>query len=376
MKVHRPRPVPVTSRPLKLPFPSSFRLPARLRSAAIPLLLAAGVGVGFLVVLRSERARLVSPSPPPAPAPLPTVTALGRLAPVGEVRTIAPPSSTTGQQTILRLLVEEGDAVRPGQMLAILDGQPRLQAAVERAEAQERLARTRLAIARADHRSGLGGQLAKVQSLQAQLRTAEAESRRYEILFARGALSASDRDARDLTRDTVAASLRDAEAQLTRQRASEGGTSLDVEAAQRSLAEAQAALRSARAEREQSLVRTPIAGRVLSVRSRAGEVPGSAGIVEIGQTDRMQVIAEVYQSDLTRVRVGQPVRITSTALEAPLEARVALVGAIVRRQSVINTDPSANTDSRIVEVRAPLTAASNGRAARLSNLQVRAVIGP
>jgi HlyD family secretion protein len=353
-----------------------FKLPTKPRPNAISLLLAAGVVAGVVVVMRSQQERPAPVPTPSAQAPLPTVTALGRLAPIGEVRTIAAPSSTTGQQTILRLLVEEGDAVRQGQVLAVLDGQPRLQAAVDRADAQVQLARNRLSIARADHLSGLAGQLAKVQSLQAQLRTAESERLRYQSLYLSGALSASDREAKDLTRDTVAASLRDAEAQLTRQRAAEGGISLDVESAERSLVEAEAARKAALAERDQSLVRSPIAGRVLSVQSRAGEVAGSAGILEIGQTDRMQVIAEVYQSDLPRVRVGQPVRITSAALLTPLEGQVGLVGAIVRRQSVINTDPTSNTDSRVVEIRAPLNAASSKHAAGLSNLQVRTVIGP
>lgn len=123
-------------------------------------------------------------------------------------------------------------------------------------------------------------------------------------------------------------------------------------------------------------MRSPVSGRVLSVLTREGESPGSGGIVRIGATDRMQVVAEVYESDLPRVRLGQPVRITSPALPHPLEARVARIGSIVLRQSVINNDPTANTDSRVVEVRAPLTAASNRRAGGLSNLQVRAVIGP
>jgi HlyD family secretion protein len=154
------------------------------------------------------------------------------------------------------------------------------------------------------------------------------------------------------------------------------GFSLDVDAAVRSLLQAQAAFQTARAALEESLVRSPINGTVLSVLSRAGESPGSAGIVQIGATDRMQVVAEVYESDLPRVRPGQPVRITSAALTSPLQARVGMVGAIVKRQSVINTDPSSNTDSRVVEVRAPLSPESNRRAAGLSNLQVRAVIGP
>ncbi len=88
------------------------------------------------------------------------------------------------------------------------------------------------------------------------------------------------------------------------------------------------------------------------------------------------MVAEVYESDLPRVKPGQPVRITSPALAQPLQARVGQIGAIVLRQKVINTDPSANNDNRVVEVRAPLTPGSNVRARGLTNLQVRAVIGP
>ena len=104
-----------------------FRLPTKLRPGAISLLLAAGVVAGVVVVLRSQQERPAPVPTPSAQAHLPTVTALGRLAPIGEVCTIAAPSSTSGQQTILRLLVEEGDAVHQGQVLAVLDGQPRLQ---------------------------------------------------------------------------------------------------------------------------------------------------------------------------------------------------------------------------------------------------------
>ena len=42
---------------------------------------------------------------------------------------------------------------------------------------------------------------------------------------------------------------------------------------------------------------------------------------------------------------------------------------------MINTDPSANTDARVIEVHAELDPASSRRAADLSNLQVTAVFG-
>ncbi len=352
---------------MDLSFPRRRWLPA-----LVALTLGGGC-IGLAVRLTQARRR----PPPQAIAPIRTVTALGRLEPVGEVRTIAAPSAGSGQPTLRSLLVEEGDRVRRGQVLAVLDSEPRLRAAVAEARAQSDQARARLTVVQADSRSGLGSQAARVASLRAQLRTAGAELERYQSLFERGAVSAQDRDDRRLTRETVAASLQEAQVQLARQRAGlAAGETVDVIAARRGLEAALAALASAQARHGDSLVRSPIDGRVLGVRSRAGEAAGTDGIVEVGQTDRMQVVAEVYESDRGRVRPGQPVRITSPALPGPLDARVGRIGAIVRRQAVINTDPSANTDSRVVEVHAPLTPASSARAAGFSNLQVRAVIGP
>ncbi|MFQ6538213.1 MULTISPECIES: HlyD family efflux transporter periplasmic adaptor subunit [Aphanothece] len=345
-------------------------------------LLGGGALVLGLAVLagRGLLQRPAAPSAPTVQQPIRTVTALGRLEPISELRTIAAPTSGAGQPTLLKLLVERGEAVKAGQLLAVLDNQPQLEAAVNAARAEVNLARSRLAIARADAGSGEASQLAKVRSLEAQQRTATTEARRYQNLYASGAVSAEDRDNRQLTLDTVSAALEEARALLVRQQARStagtGGVDLDVEAAQRGLEQAEANLERAVASRDDNLIRAPIAGTVLQVFARAGEAPGARGIVQLGQVGRMQVVAEVYESDLPRVKPGQPVRITSPALEQPLEGRVGQIGAIVLRQNVINTDPSANTDNRVVEVRAPLTPESNPLAARFTNLQVRVVIGP
>lgn len=270
--------------------------------------------------------------------------------------------------------------MKAGQLLAVLDNQPQLENGVAVARAEVNLARSRLAIARADAGSGEASQEAKVRSLEAQQRTAATEAGRYGALFASGAISAEDRDTRQLNLDTVTAALEEARVLLSRQQARStagaGGMDLDVEAAQRSLEQAEANLQRASAARDDNLIQAPIDGTVLQVLARAGESPGSGGILQIGQVRRMQVVAEVYESDLQRVKLGQPVRITSPALQRPLQGRVGSIGAIVLRQSVINTDPSANNDNRVVEVEAPLTQESNGRAAGFTNLQVRAVIGP
>ena len=348
------------------------------RRAQLGLVAAGGavvltLGVGLL--------RRATPSPPPVvERPIRTVTALGRLEPVSALRTIAAPLSGAGQPTLQALLVDRGDAVQAGQLLALLDNQPQLEAAVTAARAEVNLARSRLAIAHADAGSGEDSQQAKVRSLEAQQRSAATEAARYQSLFSSGAVSAEERDNRRLSLDTITASLQEARVLLARQQArstaGDGGVDLDVEASRRVLEQAQVNLQRAIAARDDNLIRAPIAGTVLQVFARAGEAPGAAGILQLGQTGRMQAVAEVYESDLPRVRRGQPVRITSPALTKPLQGRVKQIGAIVLRQNLINTDPSANTDNRVVEVRAPLTPESSRRAARFTNLQVRVVIGP
>jgi len=68
------------------------------------------------------------------------------------------------------------------------------------------------------------------------------------------------------------------------------------------------------------------------------------------------------------------VQITSDALPDELQGTVDRIGLQVRRQSVVNTDPSTNIDGRVVEVHVRLDKASNQKAAQLTNLQVKAVI--
>ncbi|MEO0971285.1 MAG: hypothetical protein AAFX80_23970 [Cyanobacteria bacterium J06639_18] len=53
---------------------------------------------------------------------------------------------------------------------------------------------------------------------------------------------------------------------------------------------------------------------------------------------------------------------------------VELVGLQVKRQDVINADPSSNIDSRIVETRVKLDEESSKKAANFTNLQVRVEI--
>jgi HlyD family secretion protein len=137
---------------------------------------------------------------------------------------------------------------------------------------------------------------------------------------------------------------------------------------------ARANLARAEAELELSRVRSPVDGQVLKIHAREGERVGLEGIVEIGETASMYAIAEVYETDIGRVRVGQRARISSPALERALEGSVERIGLRIGKQDVLGTDPVADTDARVVEVEVRLD--DPGPAARLTNLRVDVLFEP
>ena len=119
-------------------------------------------------------------------------------------------------------------------------------------------------------------------------------------------------------------------------------------------------------------VRSPIAGRVLEIHVRAGERVGPEGIAELGDTEAMYAIAEVYETDAARIGVGQRARIRSPALPRELDGVVERVGLKIDKNDVLTTDPVADADARVVEVEIRIT--DPGPAARLTNLRVEVVI--
>nr|WP_225225836.1 biotin/lipoyl-binding protein [Komarekiella delphini-convector] len=373
-------------------------------------------GIGFYTVKRWQNSANQEVQTPITKLPqLKTVTALGRIEPRGKVIKLSATASSEGSR-VEQLLVKEGDRVKPGQVIAVLDSRDRLQAALKEAQEEVKVAQANLmrtqagakrgeiaaqqaAIARlkAERQGSINAQTATIERLQATVHNAEAEEQRYQTLYEKGAISASQRDSKRLTLETAQKSLQEAQAQLNRsqstsqQQIKEATATLDkitdvpkvdVEAAQAEVNRAVAAMNLAKANLQQAYVRWPKAlgerslqdGQVFEIHARPGELVSNNGIADIGQTSQMYIIAEVYESDITKVRPKQRVRAIGDFLPIELEGTVERLGLQVRRQSVINTDPISNIDNRVVEVYIRLDDASSRKAASLTNMQVKAVI--
>lgn len=384
---------------------TSKPLPRRL----VALLTASTLTMGGLsaYVLWQFQAAAPPAERSPAPAAIKTVTALGRLEPQGEVIKLAAPSSVNGSK-VDQLLVQEGDRVQAGQVIAVLDSRDQRQADVAAAQEAVSVAEAQLAQILAGAKQGeiaaqqatidrlqavrqgdINAQAAAIDRLQTELENAQIEYQRYQSLYLEGAVSASQRDSKRLTLDTARKSLQEAQAELNRTQTSrseeieEARATLDqiaevrptdVAAARAEVQQAVAAVNQAKADLEQAYIRAPQAGVILDIHTRPGEVTSEDGILELGQTQRMVAVAEVYQSDIRKVELGQRARVTSNSIPGELWGTVERVGSQVRRQEIVNTDPSTNIDARIVEVEVTLDPASSQKAAKFTNLQVRVEI--
>lgn len=296
------------------------RYPLRSGGGAVALLLLA------VVIGRA----LDRPAPvPPAPVVQPrieSVSALGRLEPAGDVRKLAAPmGSMGGSPRISGLSVQEGDRVKRGQILATFDNRPGLLA-------------------------DLAAINARIGTLDRSIAMQRREVSRY----------------REASREGAASMV------LLEEKQDELAT---FEGQRR---EALAEKRGIEVDLKDSQLRSPIDGTVLRVYARPGERPGSDGILSVGASDRMEAIAEVYESDIGRIRLGQSASLISEngGFSGKLKAEVLRISPQIRQRDVLSTDPTGDADARIVEVRLALDPADAKRVQQLSGLKVIARFEP
>ncbi len=251
-------------------------------------------------------------------------------------------------------------------------------------------------------------QQANIDRLKAKLVNATKECQRYEFLLADGAIATSEKDRvcllqettqKQLTaaevnlieiKETLAQQISEAEANLARTKTtltkqiSQAEASfqaiaevrpVDVSVAQAELEVAEAVVKRARADLALAYVKSPIAGQILEINTWPGEVVDKTeGIVEVGNTENMYVVAEVYETEIDRIRIGQRAIITSDGIKPKLTGTIEDVGWQIGTKDVLGTDPVADVDARVVEVKIRLHPEDSKQVANLTNLQVNVLI--
>lgn len=379
--------------------------------AASPLVL---VTVGlpiyymFLSSQSMEQTQNRSAVPAPSGTAIKSVTALGRIEPKGKVITISGSSSLQFAR-VGQILVKEGERVRQGKIIAVLDNLNQLKAALEEAQRNAAVVRAQLdqvnageakrgeIIAQQAYVANIEAQFqgevetnkAKIARLKAELKNAQTENLRFEKLYQQGATPASTIDSKRLKVATVRGQLNETKAALSQisstfpRQIMQAKANLDklkeirpvdIQVADSKLEKAKATARKAKADLALAYVRAPLNGQILKINTYAGESISDRGIVDLAQTKEMYVVAEVYETEIDKIRLGQKATISSSALKRKFKGTVEQIGSEIGKKEVFNSDPTLDIDARVIEVKIRLDPEDSQQAANLINLQVEVKI--
>ena len=236
------------------------------------------------------------------------VAALGQLSPAGEIRQLAAPISQFGSSPRLsELFVQEGDYVKEGSVLAVFENRKKLIADLEQKN-----------------------YLIETNILEISLK--EDQIKRYELAVEKSAYSLVQLSQR-----------KDELLKLQKQKIINVGDKKNIEI-----------------DLFNSQLRSPIDGYILSVNTRVGERSKNEGILDIGSSQNMEALIEVYESDINRVFISQNVELSSEngGFKKTLKGEVIRISPQVKQRKVLSTDPTGDADARIIEVLVKLNAES------------------
>lgn len=327
------------------------------------------------------------------------IAALGRMTPgFGIVKIGAAVPSR-----VERMLVREGQRVKAGEPLGYLLKHVELLASTDAAAARLAEAKSAQAadkqhalaqVQEAKQRIGqyeqplllqIQGQKSKVRQIEIELALRDWNVSRMKGLAVNSSVSEQDLKKEESGADSKREELAAAQIELERLQVQQK-TDLDIAKAQLATAEAmlqkiegssqinrlERELQLEQARLEDGVLRSPIDGQVLEIRVRQGEIARDDPVLDIGDTQNMYVVAEVYQTDVKFVKVGQRATIRGYAFKTPLTGTVADVGLKIFKNDIVDDDPAAPTDARVVEVRVRLD--ESAAAAAYTNMQVQVLI--
>jgi HlyD family secretion protein len=316
------------------------------------LVAVAGFALAVLLTVHSMRSRAVATAQAATTTPAqsePLIAGPGRVEPVSEDIKIG--SELSGK--LRSVLVEEGDHVRKGQVLAVLendDYRAEVQAAQADVSAKDATLRKVVNGARSHERSQA---LSSVREAEAVMNNALSEKERREKLFAAGVISREEMER--YSREYNVAKAQYQEAVERHSLVDDHAREEDITLAQADLQLARAQLADAQAKYEKTLIKSPIDGTVLRKHHRNGESVSNSStvpdpILTVGDKGVLRVRMDVDETDVNKVRVGQKAYVTADAYgDRKFWGRVVRVGEQLGPKNVRTDEPAERVDRKILE---------------------------
>lgn len=242
------------------------------------------------------------------------IGALGRIEPLSRVIKVSHNAALEGAN-VEQLFFQEADQVEIGNKLALLSNHDRRMAEVDATKMQVKVLEAQWAVEKIT------------------LAFNKKEYLRYQTLKQDSMASISLADAKRLAFEQSEVNLKRLSAEI---------------------ANAKSKQRIAEVELKNTFIYAPINGTVLKILTRPGERIDDNGLLELADLTQLDIVAEVYESDLPKVKVGQKAAINVRGFKQTYYAQVRELGFLVRKNDLNDTDPLADRDNRTIEVRLTL----------------------
>jgi HlyD family secretion protein len=314
------------------------------------------VGLGIFLmtaslVVASRRAHESTAASAPSSHRSPRMIAgPGRVEPSSEDIKIG--SELSGRLKVVN--VEEGDAIRRGQVLAELenaDYRAQVESARANVIAKQAVLRKVINGARRQERDEAES---SVNEAKAVTENAKSELHRRQELFSAGVVSREELERYAREADVAQAKYEAAVQQhaLVDDRAREEDQSF----AEADLQLAQAQLDEAQARYDKTFIRSPIDGTVLRKHHRSGESVSNSStvpdpVLTIGDRKALRVRVDVDETDVSKVNAGQKAYVTADAFgKQKFWGHVVRVGQQLGPKNVRTDEPTEKVDTKILEI--------------------------
>ena len=254
---------------------------------------------------------------------------------------------------IAEIAVEEGSYVGKGEIIVRL----------ENGDIQARLkeARAELAVSRAKLKEvASGAREEEIRSADAVLEDALAEMQynktsleRYRELFKKGAVSRQLLDEKETSAKTSAARVKKASEE--KRLLEKGPRPETLRLHEDAVRQAEAAVEYYSRLLDKTYIAAPITGKVIRKYVQKGEMVNKdvqPYVVAIADVDKLRINAEVDETDIGRMRIGDPVEVTSYAFQGKIfKGVVREISDYAGVRKVRPNNPARNLDMKIVQVK-------------------------
>jgi ABC exporter DevB family membrane fusion protein len=253
-----------------------------------------------------------------------------------------------------RFFVGEGDRVEKGQTIAALESSD-VRARLKVSEAELQVARARLEEAASGSRpEEVRKAVAALDAVEADLALAEKELERHTGLYREGLTP--DAVLEEKLRASRVAKARVMSAAEEKRLMELGPKKETIALHQDTVRQAEASVEYWRMLLEKTLVKAPISGTVLHRYLDEGEIANpETPLAAIADTTRSRINAEVDETDIGRINIGDRVDVTSDAFPGRVfKGEISEIAGYVGSREIRPNNNSKNLDMKVIKVKVEL----------------------